>query len=95
MFLFLFLFLFLISFCSDYRFLRNRHKYLLKAQSHQCEPEFVQRKNSDGCSYNVDEAVPKHQSPVLDMKPISVIIGTVLDRQIISYLLHMSFMCVL
>ncbi|KAG6706673.1 hypothetical protein I3842_07G232500 [Carya illinoinensis] len=54
---------------AEVRFLRKRHKYLLKLQSPKSEPEFVQRKNSD-IHYN-GEAVPKHQYPVLDVKPIS------------------------
>ncbi|KAF5456828.1 hypothetical protein F2P56_026264 [Juglans regia] len=48
---------------AEVRFLRKKHKYLLKVQSPKGEQEFVQRKNSDICFYNVGEAVPKHQSP--------------------------------
>lgn len=63
---------------SEVRFLRQRRKYLLKLQSPKGEPEFIQH-YSDACgqlpanerNYNVNEALLKHGSPMLDMKPIS------------------------
>lgn len=61
----------------------------MKLQSPKSEPEFVQRKNSD-IHYN-GEAVPKHQYPVLDMKPISVI--NLLDWQKNIFVAYEFFMC--
>ncbi|KAB1204707.1 hypothetical protein CJ030_MR8G012779 [Morella rubra] len=64
---------------AEVRFLRQRQKYFLNLQPPKGEPEFAQQRTSDICnpllacekSYNVNEAVLNHRSPVLDMKLIS------------------------
>ncbi|GMY29173.1 ribosomal RNA small subunit methyltransferase G [Fagus crenata] len=64
---------------TEVRFLRQRHRHLLKLQSPKGKAEFVQQQNSDignqllanERDYNVNEDVLKYPSPVMVMTPIS------------------------
>lgn len=84
----------------NFRFLRKRHRHLLKLQSPKGKAEFVQQQNTDigiqllanEIDNNVNEAVLKHPSPVLAMTPISVAnLGTVLKIRILTNMFFILF----